>query len=90
MCFSKFTFDNAFRQKLNISSHLTRAFQLEEIFTISIELIEGDGGPIYPIGATLFASPKSVIPFGEVIEYPWFIFEIVQDLPSLTDRWFRT
>lgn len=78
--FSKFTLDVVFRSSVAGLVNLTRNYQLEEVLTISLALIEGSGGPIYAPGTILFASRKSEIPYGETIEYPSFIFEIVKDL----------
>ena len=64
----------------NNSYFSTRALQLEERLNLNIELIDGSGGgPIYPVGTLLFASPNTIVPFGEEITDPTFIFEVVWD-----------
>ena len=78
--FSRFTLDITFKIPLDALVNLTRTYQLEEVIKIVLYLTEGDGGPIYTPGAILFASLKSEIPHGEIIEYPSFIFEIVKDI----------
>ena len=57
----------------------SRLFQLEANITIDISLIDEIGGPIYKVGTILYASPKDQIEYEEVIENPWFIFEIVTE-----------